>query len=247
MYELSALLDDLDWTPRQCAVRLDISTDLVEQWLSGALPMPKHHLHALRQIAKIHNPQGAAPREDPSRTTHGEYAPTVDNIYDNYDSKEPEPEAPAAPTPSRETPDASAAPDGAPAPGAQASEGDRPHPFNQVDPASAARIRELEEELARLRQSYKEVSTKYAQLEQAFEAYRKRQESTSSKKRRKKKHKAPTGAYEALGLGPDAPWQVIKNTYRALCLIHHPDRGGDIEKMQKITQAYNELRAVFGH
>jgi hypothetical protein len=46
---------------------------------------------------------------------------------------------------------------------------------------------------------------------------------------------------KALYVTEDAPPEVIKASYRALCLLHHPDKGGKIETMQKINAAYEKL------
>lgn len=41
-----------------------------------------------------------------------------------------------------------------------------------------------------------------------------------------------------LGLGAQPTTAEIKEAYRKLALIHHPDSGGDPEKFQVIQQAY---------
>jgi len=51
----------------------------------------------------------------------------------------------------------------------------------------------------------------------------------------------PADAFTALYLLPTAPPEVIKASYKALALIHHPDRGGDLEQMKTINQAYDLL------
>lgn len=38
-----------------------------------------------------------------------------------------------------------------------------------------------------------------------------------------------------------APVQVVQAAYRALSMIHHPDKGGDSETMKSINEAYKEL------
>lgn len=41
--------------------------------------------------------------------------------------------------------------------------------------------------------------------------------------------------------------EAIKKQYRRLCMVHHPDRGGDTETMKKINSEYCEaLKAVHG-
>jgi hypothetical protein len=46
--------------------------------------------------------------------------------------------------------------------------------------------------------------------------------------------------FAALYLLPSAPVEVVKAAYRALATLHHPDHGGDVEKMKIINAAYSE-------
>jgi hypothetical protein len=46
--------------------------------------------------------------------------------------------------------------------------------------------------------------------------------------------------FAALYLLPSAPVEVVKAAYRALATLHHPDHGGDVEKMKVINAAYSE-------
>lgn len=48
--------------------------------------------------------------------------------------------------------------------------------------------------------------------------------------------------YHILGLTKQATIDEIKNAYRELAKKHHPDVGGDTEKMTELTLAYNILR-----
>jgi DnaJ-domain-containing protein 1 len=48
-------------------------------------------------------------------------------------------------------------------------------------------------------------------------------------------------AYTTLHLLPSAPPEVVKAAYRALAQLHHPDRGGDEEKMKRVNLAYEAL------
>lgn len=47
--------------------------------------------------------------------------------------------------------------------------------------------------------------------------------------------------YDILGVSQQATQQEIKSAYRKLAMEHHPDRGGDESKFQKINQAYATL------
>ena len=49
-------------------------------------------------------------------------------------------------------------------------------------------------------------------------------------------------AHETLGVKPGATTEEIKKAYHKLAHQHHPDRGGDIKKMQEINQAYAEIK-----
>jgi hypothetical protein len=54
-------------------------------------------------------------------------------------------------------------------------------------------------------------------------------------------HYAPESDYTKLHLLPSAPDEVIKAAYRALAMLYHPDRGGDVAKMQAINAAHERL------
>lgn len=47
--------------------------------------------------------------------------------------------------------------------------------------------------------------------------------------------------YGILGVAPDATKYVINKAYKKLVLVHHPDKGGDVEKFKEIGQAYEVL------
>lgn len=46
--------------------------------------------------------------------------------------------------------------------------------------------------------------------------------------------------WEVLGVKSDATREAIRNAYRALSKVHHPDVGGDPATFQKLNQAYEE-------
>jgi DnaJ-domain-containing protein 1 len=51
-------------------------------------------------------------------------------------------------------------------------------------------------------------------------------------------------AFAALHLLPSAPPEVVRASYKALAMKHHPDKGGDVRVMQQINQAFERLRFV---
>jgi hypothetical protein len=46
--------------------------------------------------------------------------------------------------------------------------------------------------------------------------------------------------YEVLGVKPDADRNAIRSAFRALSLVHHPDRGGKDEDFKRINEAFRE-------
>lgn len=52
--------------------------------------------------------------------------------------------------------------------------------------------------------------------------------------------------WDTLGIKPDADVETIKNAYRALARIHHPDVGGKAEDMTLINDAYQKAMAGKG-
>jgi hypothetical protein len=56
----------------------------------------------------------------------------------------------------------------------------------------------------------------------------------------------PTYYFAALGITEDATKDEVTKAYRALAANgEHPDHGGDCERWQLITAAFNELKAMF--
>jgi len=54
-----------------------------------------------------------------------------------------------------------------------------------------------------------------------------------------------TTAWNTLFLIEGAPLEVIRASYKALALKHHPDKGGDVSLMSTINTAYKELLGEF--
>ena len=50
-------------------------------------------------------------------------------------------------------------------------------------------------------------------------------------------------ALRVLGLEGEASFAEVKSRYRRLVMEHHPDRGGDTEKLQAINRAMEQLKA----
>ena len=50
--------------------------------------------------------------------------------------------------------------------------------------------------------------------------------------------------HQALGVSPRASADEVRSRYRQLALQHHPDRGGDPKRMQRVNEAYQRLRMV---
>ena len=52
---------------------------------------------------------------------------------------------------------------------------------------------------------------------------------------------APMDHYATLGVSHDASSDDIRAAYRKLCAEHHPDRGGETERMAAINAAWHVL------
>jgi hypothetical protein len=53
-------------------------------------------------------------------------------------------------------------------------------------------------------------------------------------------------AYSKLGLVSTAIWEVCEAAYRALAKLNHPDNGGNVEVMQNINSAWDEIKTMRG-
>jgi hypothetical protein len=51
-------------------------------------------------------------------------------------------------------------------------------------------------------------------------------------------------AYVALHLLPSAPPELVKAAHKTLATLHHPDKGGDLERMKAINNAYDVLKVA---
>lgn len=50
--------------------------------------------------------------------------------------------------------------------------------------------------------------------------------------------------FEVLGLAPTATPDEVKQAWRQLAMLKHPDRGGDPTEFDKLRKAYDEAMAV---
>lgn len=50
--------------------------------------------------------------------------------------------------------------------------------------------------------------------------------------------------FAALGLPPDATASAVKEAWRGLASVHHPDHGGDAAEFHRLRQAYQEALAL---
>lgn len=53
-------------------------------------------------------------------------------------------------------------------------------------------------------------------------------------------------ALQILELPANAPWETVKQTYRRLAALHHPDKGGDPARFRAIRGAYEILLRCYG-
>ena len=51
--------------------------------------------------------------------------------------------------------------------------------------------------------------------------------------------------YRVLGVNSAASFDAIKQSYRKLAAIHHPDKGGETAAFQSIAEAYATLSTVY--
>lgn len=55
-------------------------------------------------------------------------------------------------------------------------------------------------------------------------------------------HGEASDPWQTLHLRPTAPVELIEASYRVLARLHHPDRGGSGDAMQRINGAYSALK-----
>jgi len=57
---------------------------------------------------------------------------------------------------------------------------------------------------------------------------------------------ASNDSFAVLGLLPTAQWEVCQAAYKALALINHPDKGGNIDLMVYINTAFDKIKMAKG-
>ncbi|AJQ95237.1 DNA-J related domain-containing protein [Gynuella sunshinyii] len=63
--------------------------------------------------------------------------------------------------------------------------------------------------------------------------------------RNAKAHWAGEDAFKVLGLSYPCNWEDIKQRFRSLANQHHPDKGGDAEKLKPVLEAYSTLKTLY--
>ena len=56
------------------------------------------------------------------------------------------------------------------------------------------------------------------------------------------KNSPADGPYATMFLLPEAPVELVKSAYRLLSMVHHPDHGGTDEQMDRLNNAYEQIR-----
>lgn len=115
--------------------------------------------------------------------------------------------------------------------------------FAGEDPDEPERQRQAEAKAERERQE-RERSERRAQehARQDYERYQREQRERRERDGWRSTAPQSGGAfdpYRVLHLQPGAPLEVIRAAYRALALIHHPDKGGNEETMKQVNIAFD--------
>ncbi len=201
--EFNQLLDELGWSTGRCAISLGASPSTIQAWVEGRHPVPDRVMRMLRKHYEIANPGASAYQQHtPPPDESPNQNPRVDNPHMNWHGHESESHV------------------GSPHTGKHLSLG------GEIEQMSN-KIHDLEDQLFRLKRSYRELSQENERL------------------RKELGHKEEFGPYAILGVTPGSDWTAIKQAYIRLSQKHHPDKGGDEGQMQKITEAYTELKLIY--
>jgi hypothetical protein len=60
------------------------------------------------------------------------------------------------------------------------------------------------------------------------------------------RYPADLDPFAVLGLRPDADADAVRGARRRLAMVLHPDRGGDVERMRAVNEAFDEAMARLG-
>lgn len=111
--------------------------------------------------------------------------------------------------------------------------------WRRMGPLERMRIVKAREKLEKAEKQYEKV------MKERQEQYEK-----DMRERHKKKvfersmRDVSTCPYALLGITKNATFTQMKKAYRKLALIHHPDKGGDVEYFKKINASYETLSKV---
>ena len=201
--EFNHLLEELGWSAERCAISLGASSNTESAWCEGRHPVPDRIMRMLRKHFEIANPGSQTfHQHTPPPNDSPNQNPRVDNPHMNWHGQESESHI-------------------------QSPQTGRHLPLNAELERMSSRIHDLEDQLFRLKRSYRELSKENAALRSELgkgDAF---------------------GPYEILGVEPGSEWPAIKQAYIRLSQEHHPDKGGDQSQMQKITEAYTELKLIY--
>lgn len=124
--------------------------------------------------------------------------------------------------------------------------------FAGDDPREEDRKRKAKEEAERLHQERERIHQENMRWQQAQRERREREERERQQQQRQQRQQSYDWAgygfgarrsdhYQVLHLTSDAPTPVVRAVYRALALLHHPDKGGDTERMKSINVAFEAI------
>src|SRR6266498_2981910 len=120
---------------------------------------------------------------------------------------------------------------------------DNPERQRQEEAQARARVADWEQK-KRERDAWERQQRERQEREQ-----REQRESDQRERARQQAARPTNGSgcpYRTLHLQLDAPIELVRAAYRALALIHHPDRGGDTRRMQEINSAFDQIKRLKG-
>ncbi len=234
--QFARMLAELGWSDTRAAFSLEVEPERVARWRTGERAAPSATLKRLQTIVDIHTVGETT--DEWNRTTSNDYRNTVDNPHDNWHGDDVHRAQAKAEQREREQRESEAEAERARAHARAADLGASPEEPTPNAAPGALELSETERELVArlvaLRESYKELAGAYTELRGLY------QHKTGA---------APPplyGAHDVLGVAPDATWDEVREVYRARSRDSHPDRGGDLDRMQELSAAYAELKILFG-